>query len=156
MGRRSRKRGATTPSVASDAAWSPPRAPRPRAHLSEAPKAPWSPFPLVELSVLLGLVLIALGVADVGGRRVLLLAGGLVLVTLAGIELALREHLAGFRSHSTLLAAAAALAVVVPLSLLASPGKVVLLAVGVVVFGAVFAGGRAVFRARSGGLGFRA
>ena len=85
-----------------------------------------------------------------------LLACGLALVTLAGLELALREHLAGFRSHSTLVAGACALAVTIPLALATDLPKLVLLGVAVLVFGAAFALLRSVFRSRSGGLGFRA
>ena len=155
MGRRSRKRGATTPSVASDAAWSPPRAPRPRARLSEAPKAPWSPFPLVELCVLIALVLIVLGVVTDGPRRGAFLACGVALASLAGLELAIREHVAGFRSHSALLAGAAAVAVVLPLFFLTGLPQVALLAIGVVVYTLAFAALRRGFLGRTGGIGFR-
>ena len=37
--------------------------------------------------------------------RPLLLFGGLALVSVAALELAIREHFAGYRSHTTLLAA---------------------------------------------------
>jgi hypothetical protein len=134
----------------------PPRTPRPRAPMAEAPPAPWSPFPLTELCILVALVLIVLGALDAAGRRGALLGCGLVLVTVAGLELAVREHLAGFRSHSTLLAAACALAVAVSLTLLTAVPKLAALAVAVVVFGSAFALLRAAFRSRSGGLGFRA
>jgi hypothetical protein len=156
MGRRSRKRGLTTPRAASPSAVAPPRAPSPRARMRDAPKAPWSPFPLVELCVLAALVLLVLGILADGGRRGVLLACGLALITLAGLELALREHLTGFRSHSTLLAAACGLAVAVPLSLLTDLPKLAVAVVAVVVFGAVLALARAAFRGRSGGLSFRA
>jgi hypothetical protein len=156
MGRRSRKRGVTAPRAVPDSAIAPPRTPRPRARMADAPKAPWSPFPLVELTVLLALVLIVLGVVAEGERRAVLLACGLVLVTVAGLELALREHLAGYRSHSTLIAAACALAVAVPLSLLTGLPKLALAVVALLVFGPAFVLLRAAFRARSGGLGFRA
>ena len=156
MGRRSRKRGLTTPRAVPGAVVAPPRAPTPRARMRDAPKAPWSPFPLVELCVLVALVLIALGVLTDGGRRRVLLACGLTLVTLAGLEIAVREHVAGFRSHSTLLAAACALAVVVPLALLTGLPKLVLAPIAVLVLGAALALLRGAFRARSGGLSFRA
>lgn len=137
----------------------PRRAPAPparKARPQDAPKAPWSPFPLVELTILLGIVLIVLGLVGVGGRRGLFLVCGFALVTVAALELSLREHLAGYRSHSTLLAGAAAIAVDVPLFFLTRLPQEALLGVGVVVFGAAFAGLRAVFRRRTGGIGFRA
>jgi hypothetical protein len=84
----------------------------------ERPKAPWAPFPLVELVVLLALVLLIAGFAVRGHRGTVMIAAGLVLGTLAGLELSIREHFTGYRSHTALLAGAIALAVLVVLSLL--------------------------------------
>ncbi|UGS37989.1 hypothetical protein [Capillimicrobium parvum] len=134
----------------------PPAPPTRRARLEDAPKAPWSPFPLVELTILFGIVLIVLGFAGVADRRALFLVCGFALVTLAALELSLREHFAGYRSHSTLLAGAAAVVVDVPLFFLTSLPQEVLLIVGVAVFGVAFYGLRSVFRRRTGGIGFRA
>jgi hypothetical protein len=159
MGRRSRKRG-TTPAprpVQAPAPARPAGTPRDRrARMDEAPAAPWSPFPLVELCILLGLVLIVSGFAGGGSRHGLLLASGFTLVTLASLELAIREHFAGYRSHSALLAGVCAVAAVVPLFFFTALPQVVLLAVGVAVFAGAVALLRAAFRARAGGLGFRA
>jgi hypothetical protein len=159
MGRRSRKRG-TTPAprpVQAPAPARPAGTPRARrARMDEAPAAPWSPFPLVELCILLGLVLIVWGFAGGGSRHGLLLASGFTLVTLASLELAIREHFAGYRSHSALLAGVCAVAAVVPLFFFTALPQVVLLAVGVAVFAGAVALLRAAFRARAGGLGFRA
>jgi hypothetical protein len=159
MGRRSRKRSAETPLPAAPPSRPEPRrAPAPptrRARLEDAPKAPWSPFPLVELTILLGIVLIALGFVGVADRRVLFLACGFALVTLAGLELSLREHFSGYRSHTTLLAGAAAIVVDIPLFFLTSLPQEVLLGLGIAVFAGAFAGLRAAFRRRTGGIGFR-
>lgn len=124
--------------------------------MDEAPKAPWSPFPLTELVVLFAIVLMVAAVITDGSRRVALLGCGFVLITLAGLELALREHFAGFRSHSTLLAGAAAIAVDALLFALTGIPQVVLLVVGAGVFALVFVLARNAFRRRAGGLGFRA
>ena len=124
--------------------------------MADAPKAPWSPFPLTELVVLLSMALIVSGVLSDGGRRGALLGCGFALVSLAGLELALREHFAGYRSHSTLLAAACAIVVDAPLFLWTSIPQVILLVLGVGVFALAFMRLRGAFRARSGGLGFRA
>jgi len=124
--------------------------------MAQAPAAPWSPFPLTELVVLLSLALIVAGVLTDGGRRGVLLGCGFALVSVAGLELAVREHFAGYRSHSTLLAAACAIVVVVPLFLWTALPQVALLAIGVAVLLLVMTRLRAAFRARSGGLGFRA
>jgi hypothetical protein len=162
MGRRSR-RAARAPGRHETATPPPPPPPRrtaapkrPRARLDEAPKAPWSPFPLVELAILAGLVLIVAGFLVSGPRRGPVLGAGIALVTLAGLELAIREHFSGFRSHSVLLAAACAIAVNVPLYLLTELPQELLLAVAVAVFGAVFWLLRLAFRRRAGGLSFRA
>jgi hypothetical protein len=159
MGKRSRKRGATiAPPQPTAAEPVRARAAAPtsrRARMDEAPKAPWSPFPLTELVILLALVLLAVGFFSSGDRRGVLIGVGLVLASLAGGELALREHFAGFRSHTTLLAGVAgflagALATVLGVS------KVAVLVIAVVVAIACFPFLRRAFIRRSGGLGFRA
>ena len=63
------------------------------------PDAIWAPFPLTEIGMGVGLVLFLIGFS---GAPALLLAGVGVLVV-AVAELCLREHFAGFRSHSILL-----------------------------------------------------
>ena len=71
----------------------------------ERPKAPWHPFPLVELAVLAGIVLLILGLLDYGsdrGRAMLIC--GMLLGSLGGLDTALREHFAGYRSHTAVLA----------------------------------------------------
>lgn len=87
----------------------------------ERPKAPWAPFPLVELVVLIALILLVGGFVIRGHRGTVMIGAGLVLGTLAGLELSIREHLTGYRSHTALLAGAVALAVLVGLTVLA-PG----------------------------------
>src|SRR5919109_3234530 len=69
----------------------------------ERPPAPWGSFPLSELMILIGVVLIVWGVLSGRDGQDRLIAG-LAVASLGGAELALREHLAGYRSHSTLLA----------------------------------------------------
>jgi prepilin signal peptidase PulO-like enzyme (type II secretory pathway) len=140
---------------------SPPRTPRPvtpsrRASRDEAPPAPWGSFPLVELAVLLGLVLMAVGflLFDDGARRGLV-AAGLAMASLAGLEVVIREHFAGYRSHTSVLALAAALVVAIPLILLA--GVRPALAFGVAIVAGAFAAYvlREAFARRAGGLTFR-
>ena len=89
-----------------------------------------------------------------GGAR--FVVAGLVLAGLGGGELALREHMAGYRSHSSLLAGAAAFVAVTAVALGLGPVKLwVLLLLGVAVFAATFYAMRELFKRRSGGLGFR-
>src|SRR5918999_4114107 len=77
----------------------------------ERPKAPWHPLPLVELSVLAGLVLLVLGFLDLDSDRGrLMIVCGMLLGSLGGLDTALREHFAGYRPHSTVLAGVPAVA----------------------------------------------
>lgn len=166
MGRRSRKRGAAgRPDGPSDgprpASVPPvPRSPRPRRFADAAlsddrPKAPWHPFPLVELSALVGLVLMVLGLVSIDqARGQLMFLFGMALGSLAGLDTVLRDHLAGLRSHSSVLAGLPTVLTAVALGFLRVPWPVVL-AVAVVVFGAAFAALRALFARRSGGVRFR-
>ena len=164
MGRRSRKRAApgtprTAPPPQVPQAPLPPRravTPDRRARMDEAPKAPLSPFPLVELCILVAIVMILAGFFAGGDRRGLLLACGFTLVSLASIELTLREHFAGYRSHSSLLAGCCAIASAVPLFFFTKLPYEVLLLVAAAVFAAAFWALRRAFVRRTGGLGFRA
>jgi hypothetical protein len=153
MGRRTRKRALTTRAERDAARREPAVA---RRSPSKRPAAPWGNFPLSELVILIGIVVIFWGLfsgADDGNERI---AGGLVLASLGGGELALREHLAGFRSHSALLAGVAAFVAVTAVGIGLGPVKVwVLLIVGLAVFGGTFYAMRELFKRRSGGVAFR-
>lgn len=155
MGRRSRKRGETT-RAERDAARRQPAVARRRPGSAERPPAPWGSFPLSELIILAGIVVIFWGLfsgGDQGNERV---AAGLVLASLGGGELALREHLGGYRSHSSLLAGVAAFVAVTVVAIGLGPVELwVLLIVAVTVFGGTFYTMRELFKRRSGGLGFR-
>jgi hypothetical protein len=120
------------------------------------PPAPWGSFPLVELCVLTGIVLLIAGFVVGENRGATMIMAGLVLGSLGGLELSIREHFAGFRSHTTVLAGAAAVIVGTIAALVA--GKILLpLLVGVaaVVFAASFWLLRRGFRRRTGGVSFR-
>src|SRR3954468_13549910 len=127
MGKRSRKRGdveaSTTTRAERDAARARraealrrseergARRPRPgHTSIDDRPPAPWGSFPLVELVVLLALILIVVGFIVRGERGGTMIVGGFALGSLAGLELSIREHFGGSRSHTTLLAAAAGFA----------------------------------------------
>jgi hypothetical protein len=132
-----------------------PSTPRLRARTEDAPKAPWHPVPLVELSVLIGIVLIVIGVLSEGDRRPILLFSGLALISVASLELAIREHFAGYRSHSTLLAAVVGIGAAAALFPTSVPGEV-LTVVGLAAGAAAFFLLRRAFAARARGLTFRA
>ena len=158
MGKRARKRGEVAPAAAGEGR-APAAAPVRRGgrpSLEDRPKPPWHPVPLVELCVLAGIVLIVVGFVDFEDRQGrILLALGLVLASLAGLDTAVRDHFAGFRSHTLLLAGVPAVLVAGVLFYARVPWPVVVAAAaaafiaGVIVFGKQF-------RRRSGGYAFKA
>ena len=84
------------------------------------------------------------------------IAAGLAIASIAGLELAVREHVTGFRSHTTLLSGGAAILTIVVLGLGAGLETLgFLLLSGLVAFAGSFVGLRELFRRRSGGLSFR-
>ena len=100
--------------------------PAPRvASPDDRPPAPWGSAPLAEL------------------------------VILGGMEVAIREHFAGYRSHTTLLAGAVFVFTVGGLFYLADQILAVSLGVGTVAFAIAFFLARRAFQRASGGLGFR-
>lgn len=116
----------------------------------ERPQAPWGSFPLVELVVAVALVMLVAGFFVAGTQGTVLIGTGLVLGSLAGLELSLREHLAGYRSHTLLLAAAGAVAAMLTLAYLAKLPGGLSLAVAAAVFGALALLLTRLFRARTG------
>src|SRR3954452_23348741 len=166
MGRRSRKRASTPTAPPPAAAVAPareePRSARPaprtatyKSRREDAPQPAWAPFPLTELCILTGIVLLGLGFFAQGHQRAVLLGGGFVVVALAAGELAGREHFAGCRSHSSLLAGICAILAAIPFWLLPVPQELVLV-VGVLTFVGALVAFRRAFMRRSGGVGFRA
>src|SRR5262249_54831767 len=127
-----------------------------RARLEEAPKPMWAPFPLTEVCILIGLIVLVIALVGGGAPRGPLIIFGLGVVTVATLELALRGPLAGYRSHSALLAGIAAMVVAAPLAAFVKPAKAVVLIVAAVVFLLVLQLMREVFRRRTGGMSWRA
>jgi hypothetical protein len=125
--------------------------------MDDRPPPLWGSFPLTELVTLAGIVLMAWGfLSGPGGDANRMIAAGLLIASIAGLELAIREHVTGFRSHTTLLSGAAAILVIVALGLAAGLETLgFLLLAGGVAFAASFVGLRELFKRRSGGLSFR-
>jgi hypothetical protein len=119
------------------------------------PPAPWGSFPLSELMVLVALVMLVVAFFTGPPQATVLFVTGLALGSLAGVELSAREHFAGYKSHTTLLAGAAGVPTAVLLWALTDLSPAVSLAAGAVVAGvAAYLLGRA-FRRRSGGALFK-
>jgi hypothetical protein len=129
------------------------RKPAPRAGApDERPPAPWGSFPLAELVIFAGLVCLGIGV--LGGHETLI-GVGVVLGGLGGLEVAVREHFGGYRSHTTLLAGGAFVLTVGLLFYAARLVLAVCLPIGAVVFLVVFFLARRAFQRASGGLSYR-
>jgi hypothetical protein len=132
------------------------RKPRPgRSSVDDRPPAPWGNFPLVELTVFVGIVLLVVGFIIRGDRGVTMIIGGMALASLGGLELSIREHFAGFRSHTTLLAGAVALAAIGATYLLSDKDQIVMVSAAAIAFIGAFFVFRRVFVHRSGGVAFR-
>ncbi|HWA53588.1 MAG TPA: hypothetical protein VG816_05385 [Solirubrobacterales bacterium] len=123
-----------------------------RTRTEERPPAPWGNFPLAELTVLAGIVTLAIGA--IGGHPTAI-GVGVVLAGLGGLEVSIREHFAGYRSHTTLLAGLVFVLVTGGLFYLGGLILAVCLAVGAVAFVAAFLAFRRAFQRASGGLSFK-
>jgi uncharacterized integral membrane protein len=119
----------------------------------ERPPAPWGSFPLAELTVLAGIVTLVVGVASKSPTAI---GVGVVLAALGGLEVSAREHFAGYRSHTTLLAGTVFVLVTGGLFYLAGLVLAICLAVGAAAFAASFYALRRAFQRASGGLSFKA
>lgn len=108
--------------------------------------------------MLVGIVMLVLGFFFVGGDRGAILIGtGLLLGSIGGLELSIREHFAGYRSHTLILAGLPA-AIVLGVLFYAGPSSLPPLAragIGAAVFALAAAALTRVFRNRSGGQSFR-
>ena len=124
-----------------------------KAKIDERPLAPWGSFPLAELIVLAGIVMLVIGLI---GQNPTAIGVGVVLAGLGGLEVSVREHFAGYRSHTTLLAGTVFVLVVGGLFYLGGLILAICLAVGAVAFLAAFLALRRAFQRASGGLSFRA
>ena len=103
--------------------------------------------------MLAGIVLLAIGVASKSPTAI---GVGVVLAGLGGLEVSAREHFAGYRSHTTLLAGTAFVLVTGALFYLAGLILAACLAAGAIAFLASFYALRRAFQKASGGLSFKA
>ena len=119
----------------------------------ERPPAPWGKAPLAELVILAGIVSLGIGIF---GRSTTAIGVGVALAGLGGLEVSIREHFAGFRSHTTLLAGTVFVFTVGILYYAADQILAVCLAIGAAAFLIAFWLARRAFQRASGGLSFRA
>ena len=128
---------------------------RRRVQGDQRPPAPWGSFPLSELVVLIGIVLLIAGFVVKPPQGVVMIAVGLALGSIAGLELAIREHFAGYRSHNLLLAAAIGVPVFGVLFVATKISPAICIAAGLAAFGGAAWLFASAFRRRSGGALFR-
>ena len=118
----------------------------------ERPPAPWGKAPLAELAILAGIICLAIGLI---GSHEKLIGVGVGLAAVGGMEVAIREHFAGYRSHTTLLAGFVFVVVVGVLFYAAGLVLAYALPIGAVCFLVAFYLARRAFQRASGGLSFR-
>jgi hypothetical protein len=102
--------------------------------------------------ILAGIVALAIGV--IGGNPTAI-GIGVALAGLGGLEVAIREHFAGYRSHTTLLAGAAFVITTGLVFYVADQILAVALATGAIAFAISFFLARRAFQHASGGLSYR-
>src|SRR3954452_24708330 len=121
----------------------------------DPPSALWGEFPLSEIVVFIGILLLVAGFFIPPPQGFVMIAVGLVLGSLAGLELTIREHFAGYRSHTLLLAAAVGVPVFGLLFVATPVPALACLAIGAAAFGGSVWLFTQAFRRRSGGALFR-
>jgi len=88
--------------------------------LGERPEAPWHPLPLSELLILIGAIGTVIGFSR-GESGTVLIFAGLAAVLIGTVEVTLREHLSGYRSHTLILSLLPAIVLYTGLVLVARP-----------------------------------
>jgi hypothetical protein len=131
------------------------RAGRRKSVHEDRPPALWGDFPLSEIVVFIGILLLIAGFFVEPPQGFVMIAVGLVLGSLAGLELSIREHFAGYRSHTLLLAAAVGVPIFGVLFVATKVPVPICLAAGAVAFGGSAWLFTQAFRRRSGGAPFR-
>jgi hypothetical protein len=134
-----------------------PGPPTVKADRSEAPQPVWAPLPITEGLILFGLIGAVVGLVQQSTGIVL---AGLGMLVISSLELAVREHMAGYRSHTSLISAVVAMAVSAGLAALLTAIDIglpawPLLFVAVFIFAGMFRVLRQMFKERSGGLTYR-
>ncbi len=70
----------------------------------ERPQSPWHPLPLAEILILVGAIGTIVGIRRGLSHGGPVLIAGLAAVVIGTVEVSLREHLSGYRSHTIMLA----------------------------------------------------
>jgi hypothetical protein len=127
-----------------------------RRTVADGPPAPlWGSFPLTELVILIGIVLLVTGYLMEPPRGTFILVIGLTLAALGGLELAAREHFAGYRSHNAALGGTVGITTAAFLIFATDVDHAIAVASGAILFLLAAWGFATAFRRRSGGALYR-
>src|SRR5204862_6873649 len=114
------------------------------------PSPPWGSFPLTEIVIFIGLLLLVVGFFIPPPQGFVMIAVGLGLGSLAGLELSIREHFAAFRSHPLVLSAPVGVPVFGGLFVATKLNPAICVAAGLAAFGGAAWLFTSAFRRRSG------
>ena len=89
--------------------------------MGERPQAPWHPLPLSELLILVGAIGVAVGLVRGPEANRSTIIAGVLAVGIGTIEVRLREHLSGYRSHTLILTVLPVIVLDIPLVLVLAP-----------------------------------
>ena len=131
------------------------RSARRKAGNIERPPPLWGSFPLTEIVIFIGVLVFVAGFFVAPPQGLVMLGVGAGLASLAGLELAVREHYSGYRSHTLLLSAGIGVPVLGALLLATKLPTPVCVAGAVVAFGGAAWLFASAFRRRSGGALYR-
>jgi hypothetical protein len=115
----------------------------------------WGTFPLTEIVIFIGVILLIAGFFTPPPQGFVMIAVGLALASLAGLELSIREHFAAYRSHTLLLSAAIGVPLFGALFVATKLNPGICVAAGLVAFGGAAWLFASAFRRRSGGALYR-
>jgi hypothetical protein len=132
-----------------------PAAAKPRRGPHDPPSPLWGSFPLTEIVIFIGVILLIAGFFSTPPQGFVMIAVGLALASLAGLELSIREHFAAYRSHTLLLSSAIGVPVFGGLFVATKLSPAICVAAGLVAFGGAAWLFSSAFRRRSGGALFR-
>ena len=110
---------------------------------------------MTEIVIFIGVILLVVGFFIPPPQGFVMIAVGLGLASLAGLELSIREHLAAYRSHTLLLSAAVGVPVFGALFIATKLSPALCVAAGLLAFGGAAWLFASAFRRRSGGALYR-
>jgi hypothetical protein len=131
------------------------RAARRRSVHEDRPQAPWGSFPLSEIVIFIGILIFLPGFFIGPPQGLVMIGVGAGLASLAGLELVIREHYSGYRSHNLLLGGGIGVPVFGALLLATPLPTAICIAGGLLAFGGAAWLFASAFRRRSGGALYR-